>query len=223
MRQPDRIPILSGTLSETGIACYLRVKAGKSNRPRRVHTSQPFCSLPLLSVEGAYRYCKKRCHSCGQPAGSYIETIGSPVCSAAKRLHGNPAVHADIGKEAYMKVYFERISRDPDHQICSQVLQTTIIYRTERELNTIKICLILPCLQMIELRVRNIVSGLCGTDAFLSHNQHQLCPEPIPVSNRTYLGHENGVVVETGKAVTKFKVGDRVTYGSICQAAATRA
>ncbi len=36
--------------------------------------------------------------------------------------------------------------------------------------------------------------------------------EPIPGSARTFLGHENvGVVVEAGPAVTKFRVGDRVT------------
>ncbi len=64
------------------------------------------------------------------------------------------------------------------------------------------------------LRVRNIACGLCGTDVsfFKATTGTNSALEPIPVSKRTYLGHENvGVVVEAGPAVTKFKVGDRVT------------
>lgn len=49
--------------------------------------------------------------------------------------------------------------------------------------------------------------GVCGTDVHKFHGQcgsHPMKP-PVP------LGHEvSGVVVETGKHVTHFKVGDRV-------------
>jgi len=64
------------------------------------------------------------------------------------------------------------------------------------------------------LRVRNIACGLCGTDVsfFKATTGTNSALEPIPVSKRTYLGHENvGVVVEAGPAVKKFKAGDRVT------------
>lgn len=64
------------------------------------------------------------------------------------------------------------------------------------------------------LRVRNIACGLCGTDVsfFKATTGTSSAFEPIPSSTRTYLGHENiGVVIEAGPAVTKFKVGDRVT------------
>lgn len=64
------------------------------------------------------------------------------------------------------------------------------------------------------LRVKNIACGLCGTDVsfFKATTGTNSALEPIPGSKRTYLGHENvGVVTEAGEAVTKFKVGDRVT------------
>ena len=64
------------------------------------------------------------------------------------------------------------------------------------------------------LRVRNTACGLCGTDVsfFKATTSTNSAFEPIPLSKRTYLGHENvGVVVEAGPGVTKFKPGDRVT------------
>lgn len=64
------------------------------------------------------------------------------------------------------------------------------------------------------LRVRNIACGLCGTDMsfFKATTGTNSAFEPIPVSKRTFLGHENvGVVIEKGPKVTKFKIGDRVT------------
>ena len=64
------------------------------------------------------------------------------------------------------------------------------------------------------LRVRNIACGLCGTDMsfFKATTGTNSAFEPIPASKRTFLGHENvGIVMEAGPAVTKFKVGDRVT------------
>lgn len=63
------------------------------------------------------------------------------------------------------------------------------------------------------VRVKNIACGVCGTDVsfFKSTTGTNSALEPIPGSSKTYLGHENvGVVVETGSAVTDFKVGDRV-------------
>jgi threonine dehydrogenase-like Zn-dependent dehydrogenase len=64
------------------------------------------------------------------------------------------------------------------------------------------------------LRVRNVVTGICGTDLsfFKALPGTNFAIEPMPVSARTYMGHETvGIVEETGSAVSKFKVGDRVT------------
>lgn len=64
------------------------------------------------------------------------------------------------------------------------------------------------------LRVKNVLCGLCGTDMsfFKATTGTNSAFEPIPSSKRTFLGHENvGIVIETGSAVTKFRIGDRVT------------
>ena len=64
-----------------------------------------------------------------------------------------------------------------------------------------------------QVRVKNIACGLCGTDVsfFKATTGTNSALEPIPSSKKTYLGHENvGVVIEVGKSVTDFKVGDRV-------------
>ena len=64
------------------------------------------------------------------------------------------------------------------------------------------------------VRVRNIACGLCGTDISFYKATTGLTSalEPIPGTQRTFLGHENvGVVTEVGSGVTDFKVGDRVT------------
>lgn len=72
------------------------------------------------------------------------------------------------------------------------------------------------------VKVRNIQTGVCGTDIsfFRSTPGTSSALEPIPGSARTYMGHETvGVVEEAGPAVTKFKPGDRVTlreYMSSC-------
>ena len=63
------------------------------------------------------------------------------------------------------------------------------------------------------VRVRNRLCGVCGSDL------HQLfvdasldvAPVALPSHQRTYMGHEMvGDVVEVGRAVTGFWIGDRV-------------
>lgn len=64
------------------------------------------------------------------------------------------------------------------------------------------------------VKVRNIACGVCGTDLsfFKSTPGTKSALEPMPGSARTYLGHETvGIIEKIGSAVTKFKVGDRVT------------
>ncbi len=63
------------------------------------------------------------------------------------------------------------------------------------------------------VRVQNIACGVCGTDVsfFRATTGTGSAFEPIPASRKTYLGHENvGRIVEMGKGVTDFKLGDRV-------------
>ena len=55
-----------------------------------------------------------------------------------------------------------------------------------------------------EIKVRVYACGICGTDIHLMHDEYPSKPTIIT-------GHEfSGVVVETGKNVTDFQVGDRV-------------
>jgi threonine dehydrogenase-like Zn-dependent dehydrogenase len=70
------------------------------------------------------------------------------------------------------------------------------------------------------LRVRNIATGVCGTDLsfFKATTGIDCALEPMPGSLRTYLGHETvGVVEEAGSGVTKYKAGDRVTLREYMQ------
>lgn len=63
------------------------------------------------------------------------------------------------------------------------------------------------------VRVKNIACGICGTDVsfFKATTGTNSAFEPIPGSERTYLGHENvGVITEVGSEVKDFKLGDRV-------------
>jgi len=63
------------------------------------------------------------------------------------------------------------------------------------------------------VRVRNRLCGICASDLHLLfvHADPSVAPAALPSNQRFYLGHEVvSEVVETGPAVTKVKVGDRV-------------
>jgi threonine dehydrogenase-like Zn-dependent dehydrogenase len=64
------------------------------------------------------------------------------------------------------------------------------------------------------LKIRNIQTGVCGTDLsfFKATTDTDCALEPMPASDITFMGHETvGVVEEIGPKVSKFKVGDKVT------------
>lgn len=63
------------------------------------------------------------------------------------------------------------------------------------------------------VRVKNIETGICGSDMtfYRCAQGPSTAFLPMPCSSVTYLGHETvGEIIEVGKKVTKFKVGDRV-------------
>ncbi|NLF01917.1 MAG: alcohol dehydrogenase catalytic domain-containing protein, partial [Anaerolineales bacterium] len=63
------------------------------------------------------------------------------------------------------------------------------------------------------VRVRNRLSGICGTDLALLFVRADLgvAPAALPGTDRMYLGHEAlGEVVEVGPGVTRLRVGERV-------------
>ncbi len=74
------------------------------------------------------------------------------------------------------------------------------------------------------IRVKNLSSGICATDLALLfvRADPSVAPAALPGLQRFYLGHEVvSVVTETGSAVTRFRVGDRVLmdkhfYGANC-------
>ena len=74
------------------------------------------------------------------------------------------------------------------------------------------------------MRVKNLACGICATDLSLLFVKADpsVAPAALPGLQRFYLGHETvSVVTETGPAVTRFRVGDRVLmenhfYGANC-------
>lgn len=73
------------------------------------------------------------------------------------------------------------------------------------------------------VRVKNIQTGICGSDMtfYRCAQGPSTAFLPMPCSDVTYLGHETvGEIIEVGKEVKKFKVGDRVCmrkYLSSCE------
>lgn len=80
-RQPDRIyqfTVENGDDKEY-IACYLRIKAGKSKSGHGVYTRRsPFVHFRFLSVEGAMAVLLKEVEFVEAVEKGYVETIGSP-------------------------------------------------------------------------------------------------------------------------------------------------
>lgn len=80
-RQPDRIyqfTVENGEDREY-IACYLRIKAGKSKSGHGVYTRRsPFVHFRFLSVEGAMAVLLKDVEFVEAVEKGYVETIGSP-------------------------------------------------------------------------------------------------------------------------------------------------
>lgn len=80
-RQPDRI--YQFRVEHDGdpayIACYLRVKAGKSKSGHGVYTRRsPFVLFRFLSVDGALKVLGKECEFVQGVELGYVETVGSP-------------------------------------------------------------------------------------------------------------------------------------------------
>lgn len=80
-RQPDRI--YQFTVENGGdkayIACYLRIKAGKSKSGHGVYTRRsPFVHFRFLSVEGAMAVLLKDVEFVEAVEKGYVETVGSP-------------------------------------------------------------------------------------------------------------------------------------------------
>ena len=72
------------------------------------------------------------------------------------------------------------------------------------------------------MRVKNIACGICATDLSILKADPSVAPAALPGVQRFYLGHEAvSIVTETGPAVTRFRLGDRVImenhfYGANC-------
>lgn len=80
-RQPDRI--YQFTVEHEGkpdyIACYLRIKAGKTKSGHGVYTRRfPFVHFKFLSVDGAIAVLGKQVEFVEGVEKGYVETIGSP-------------------------------------------------------------------------------------------------------------------------------------------------
>lgn len=84
LRQPDRI--YQFTVAHEGdpahIACYLRIKAGKTKSGHGVYTRRaPFVHFRFLSVQGAMAVLLKDIEFVKAVEQGYVETIGSPEYS----------------------------------------------------------------------------------------------------------------------------------------------
>lgn len=81
LRQPDRIyqfTVANGD-DPNYIACYLRVKAGKSKSGHGVYTRRsPFVHFSFKSLEGAMKVLLKEVEFVSGVEQGYVETIGSP-------------------------------------------------------------------------------------------------------------------------------------------------
>ncbi len=80
-RQPDRI--YQFQVEHGGdpayIACYLRIKAGKSKSGHGVYTRRsPFVLFHFFSLEGALKVLGKECEFVEGVEKGYVETVGSP-------------------------------------------------------------------------------------------------------------------------------------------------
>ncbi len=70
------------------------------------------------------------------------------------------------------------------------------------------------------IRVRNIQTGICGSDMtfYTCAQSTSMAMYPIPCSDITFLGHETvGIVSEVGENVKNIKVGDRVVMKEYMQ------
>ena len=80
-RQPDRIyqfRVEDGD-DPAKIACYLRVKAGKSKSGHGIYTRRtPFVLFHFFSIDGALKVLGKECEFVEGVEKGYVETIGSP-------------------------------------------------------------------------------------------------------------------------------------------------
>ncbi len=79
-RQPDRIyQFIVEPYPESGIACYLRVKAGKSKSGHGIYQRRrPFVLFHFLSVDGALKVLQKDVEFVSGVEQGCVETIGSP-------------------------------------------------------------------------------------------------------------------------------------------------
>lgn len=80
LAQPERIyQFQVEPVAESGIACYLRVKAGQSKSGHGVYTRRtPFVLFDFKSVAGAMAVLLKDCEFVEGVERGYVETVGSP-------------------------------------------------------------------------------------------------------------------------------------------------
>lgn len=75
------------------------------------------------------------------------------------------------------------------------------------------------------IRVKNIQTGICGTDMtfYTCKQSSSIAMYPVPGNSKVYMGHETvGEVTEIGDNVTDLKVGDRVIMRKYMQCCALK-